>query len=84
MKDCVYEDICLVYFKPNAKTVIQVDSSVVGQGAALINDVEAVAFASKSLTNAESRCANIDRELLAMVFGYKKCKLICIWERILN
>ena len=40
--------------------------------AALIQDGKPVAFASKALSPAESRCANIERELLAVVYGCER------------
>ena len=43
-----------------------------GLGATLINDNKIVAFASKRLTDTESRYANIERELLAVVFGCER------------
>ena len=48
------------------------DASLRGLGACLIQDGKPIAFASKSLTGAESRYANIERELLAIIFA-------CIW-----
>ena len=61
--------ICLAYFNPNANTTIQLDSSMLGLGATLINDNKIVAFASKRLSDTESRYENIERELLAVIFG---------------
>ena len=49
--------------------VLQVDASLRGLGAALIQDKGVVAFASKSLTETEQRYSNIKRELLAIVLG---------------
>ena len=72
LKDHIHENICLAYLKPNAKTTIQVDASMSGLGAMLINDNKIVAFASKRLTDTESRYANIERELLAVVFGCER------------
>ena len=43
-----------------------------GLGATLINDNKIVAFASKRLTDTESRYANIERELLAVAFGCER------------
>ena len=70
LKDHIHENICLAYFKPNAKKkkkTIQVDASMSGLGATLINDNKIVAFA-----DTESRYANIERELLAVVFGCER------------
>ena len=61
----------LVYFNPNANT-IQVDSSLLGQGTALINDNKIVTLASKRQSEAESRYANIERLLLARIFGCER------------
>ena len=49
--------------------IVQADASFRGLGACLIQDGKPIAFASKSLTGAESRYANIKRELLAIVFA---------------
>ena len=51
---------------------IQVDASQVGLGAVLLQDNKPIAFASKALTDAESRYANIEREMLAVVFGVER------------
>ena len=45
---------------------------MLGRGATLINDNKIVVFTSKRLSDAESRCANNERELLAEVFGCKR------------
>ena len=53
---------------------MQVDASKNGLGAALIQQGEPIAFASKSLSDTEKRYANIKWELLAVVFtceGFK-------------
>ena len=41
-------------------------------GAALIQDNRPIAFASKTLTDVETRYANIERECLSVVFGLEK------------
>ncbi|CAB4017439.1 transposon Tf2-1 poly [Paramuricea clavata] len=43
-----------------------------GLGAVLLQENKPIAFASKALTPAESRYANIERELLAVVYGCEK------------
>ncbi len=48
------------------------DASQKGTGAALIQNDQPVAFAPKSLTPMEQRYANIERELLAAVFGCER------------
>ena len=49
--------------------IVQADASLGGLGTCLIQDGKPIAFASKSLTGAESHYANIERELLAVVFA---------------
>ena len=81
---------CLIHFYDTKKPVfIECDSSGVGIGAVLLqpdsNRVESdrngipcnlrpVAYASKSLTEAERRYANIERELLAVLFSVEHFK----------
>ena len=79
LKSAVSEATTLCYFNPEFKTKLQVDASKRGLGAALIQidpvhpqKERIVAFASKSLSEVESRYANIERKLLAFVFGIEK------------
>ena len=51
---------------------LQCDASLKGLGACIIQDSKPIAFTSKSLTDTETRYANIERELLAIVFGCEK------------
>ena len=59
----------LGYYNRRKKVIVQADASLRGLGACLIQDRRLIAFASKSLTGAESRYANIERELLAVIFA---------------
>lgn len=51
---------------------IQVDASQRGLGAVLLQANGPVEFASKLLTATESRYSNIEREMLAVLFGLEK------------
>ena len=51
---------------------IHVNALFRGLGATLVQDGKPVAFASKALTLTEQRYANIERELLAIVFGVER------------
>ena len=53
-------------------TVLSVDASKSGLGAACLQDDAPVAFASRALSNAETRYAQIEKELLAAVFACRK------------
>ena len=69
LKSMICSECTLTYFDPKLPTLIQVDASQKGLGAALIQQGKPIAFASKALTDVEQRYANIERELLAIVFG---------------
>ena len=60
------------YYDRNKLVTLQCDASLKGLGACIIQDGKPIAFASKSLTDIETRYANIERELLAIVFGCEK------------
>ena len=72
VKDAVAKNTTLKYFDTNKPVTIQVDASQDGLGAALVQEDGPVAFASKALTDTECRYANIEREMLAVVFGIKR------------
>ena len=66
----------LRYYDRNLPVTVQVDTSLRGLGACLIQQHKGkdqpITFASKSLTEAETRYANIERELLAIVFACQR------------
>ena len=72
IKDLVHQEMTLSYYDSKKATILEVDSSMTGIGAALIQDGKPIAFASKSMTDTESRYANIERELLAVVFALER------------
>ena len=72
VKETVISDTTLRYFDPSLPVTIQVEASQVGLGAALLQNGKPVAFASKALTETECRYANIEREMLATVFGAER------------
>ena len=63
----------LRYYDRTKPVKVQADASLRGLGACLIQkhhgDDQPIAFASKSLTDVETRYANTERELLAIVFA---------------
>lgn len=59
----------LQYYNPNKPVVISVDASQNGLGAVLLQDNLPVIYSSRSLTECEKGYAQIEKELLAIVFG---------------
>ena len=59
----------LRYYDQTKPVTVQADASQRGLGACLIQEGQPIAFVSKSLTDTETRYANIERELLAIVFA---------------
>ena len=68
VKEAVVSDTTLRYFNPSLPVTIQVDAFQVRLGTALLQNGKPMAFASKALTETECRYANIEREMLAVVF----------------
>ena len=66
----------LRYYDRMKPVKVQADASLRGLGACLIQEFKGedqpIAFASKSLTDTETRYANIERELLAIVFACQR------------
>ena len=62
----------LAYYDRSQLLGIQTDASEYGLGTALLQNNRPIAFASKTLTDVETRYANIERECLSVVFGLEK------------
>ena len=62
----------LKYYDRNKLVILQCDASLKGLGACILQDNKPIAFASKSLTDTKTRYANIEWELLAIIFGCEK------------
>lgn len=65
-------EVTLTYLDPKKDTILQVDASMKGLGAAFTQDRKLVAFVSKALTDLEARYANTERELLVVAYGSEK------------
>ena len=72
IKRLICEANTLTYFDSSKPTTIQVDASQAALGAALTQEGHVIAYASKSLNDTEQRYANIEREMLACVFGAER------------
>ena len=62
----------LRYFDEAKQTVLQCDASKSGLGVCLLQEGHPVAYASRALTAAEKNYAQIEKELLSIVFGMEK------------
>ena len=62
----------LAYFDPEKELVLQVDSSKAGLGAAILQGGRPTEFASRALTQAELKWAQIEKGTLSLVFGLER------------
>ena len=62
----------LKYFDPSVEAVLQCDASRHGLGACLMQNGQPVAYASRSQTETECNYVQMEKELLAIVFGVEK------------
>ena len=69
VEDAVVSNITLQDLDASWPITVQVDAWKVGLGAALLQNNEPVAFTSKAMTEVEHHCANIEHEMLAVIFG---------------
>ena len=60
------------YYEPGKSLVLQCDASEKGLGASLLQDGKPIAYASRALTTTETNYAQIEKELLAIVFGVER------------
>lgn len=72
VKQALISDPVLAYFDSSKSVSLQVDASKSGLGAVLLQDGHPISYASRSLTAAENNYAQIEKELLAVVFGCEK------------
>ena len=60
------------YYNPNKSLVIQCDASEKGMGAALRQECQPLAYISCALTDTETRYAQIEKELQAVVYACER------------
>ena len=72
MKQLVTQAPVLAYYSPHKGFVIQCDASSRRLGAAFMHEGQPLAYASRALTDPETRYATIDKEMLAVVFSFEK------------
>ena len=69
IKKCVSCTPVLKYYNQDDEVTLQCDASQSGLGVAFLQNGQPVAYASRALTPAEARYAQIEKELLAIVFA---------------
>ena len=62
----------LAYYDPEKELLLENDASEYGLGAVISQDGKPVAYASRTLSPAETRYAQIEKEMLAVTFGLEK------------
>ncbi|KAL1460274.1 hypothetical protein WDU94_012195 [Cyamophila willieti] len=72
LKTLVSSSPVLKNFDVNAEILIQTDSSQNGLGNCLLQNGQPVAFSSRSLTDTEKLYAQIDKEMLSILFSCRK------------
>lgn len=72
LKAAISSASVLRFFDPKEEVEIQADASKDGLWACLMQGKQPIAFASRALSGAEQNYAQIEKELLAIVFALKK------------
>ena len=72
LKNLIVQSETLRYYDVSKAVILQVDASQAGLGAALIQEHGPVTYASKAMNDTQCRYAQIEKELLAVVFGCKR------------
>ena len=69
LKDSLTSDTVMAYFDPTKPIEIFVDASPFGLGAMLVQSHKVISYASRALTDVESRYSQTEREALAVVWA---------------
>lgn len=72
LKEAITTAPVLRYYDVNAPIKLSVDASSYGLGGYISQEAQPVAYASRSLNSAERNYAQIEKEMLAIVFGLTK------------
>lgn len=76
VKELLIKAPCLAHYSLEAETKLVVDASPVGLGCVLLQNVNSrwqpISYASRSLTAAEKRYSQMEREAMAVLFGLQK------------
>ena len=69
LKDSLTKSHVMSYFNPAQETKVIVDASPVGLGGILAQDGKIISYASRALSDVESRYSQTEREMLAIVWA---------------
>ena len=72
----------LSYYKPNGDLGIQCDASQKGLGATLLQQGKPVVYISRALTETDQRYAQIEKEMLAIVYSLEKLNQYVFGRRV--
>ena len=72
IKTMISQTPVLKYYNPADVLTLQCDASESGLGAALMQNGQPVAYASRALTETEKGYAQIEKELLAVLYGMER------------
>ena len=72
VKEMVIEAPILSYYNPTHQLEVQCDASQKGLGAALLQQGKPIAYISRALTLTEQRYAQMEKEMLAIVFALER------------
>ena len=74
VKQIITEAPVLQYFDPAKPATLQIDANSKGIGAVCLQGRKSIAYTSKTLTESQTSWAQIEKELLAILFGCLKFK----------
>jgi hypothetical protein len=72
IKETLAESPVLAFFDPKKPVTVSCDASQSGLGAFCLQNGKPVAYASRAMTECEQRYAQIEKELLAVVFSFER------------
>ena len=72
IKGLVSNTPVLSFYDPNKDLTLENDASNYGIGSVLLQEGKPIAYASRLLTDTERRYAQIEKEMLAIVYGLQK------------
>ena len=83
VKSVLIKQPVLQFYDVSKDIVVQADSSSTGLGAVLIQDEKPIAYASRALTRTECNYAQIDKELLSIVYAMRKFEKYILGKKVL-